>query len=72
MKVVKYLGSVVCAFLAIGTLTFPYLFLKGSIDGHVEDWAHFFFKSLIYCAESAVLAFAAVKLFRAARRKRNM
>lgn len=71
MKAVKYLGSIVCAILAIGTLIFPYLFLKGTIEGTVENWNHFFVKSLIYCAEALILAFVAVKLFRAARHKPN-
>jgi len=68
MKVMKYLLSAVCVLLSIGTLVFPCLFLKASIEAPVENWTHFFIKSLIYCAESAALAFVAVKLFRSARK----
>jgi hypothetical protein len=66
MKILKYVGFVVCILLIFGTIPSIYLISSGLINGSVSvaDKSYFVFKIIAYFAEIMILAYIAFRLFK--------
>lgn len=68
MKWLKYIGSMACVLLAIGTLPSAIAIVVGLMNGHADAPAYFFGKLVAYILMVAFLSLASVKLFKSARK----
>jgi len=69
IKVLKYLGSLICILLIIGTLPSIGLIISGLNAGRVDDASYFVIKLIIYLLVVILLAVVSWMLFRSARIK---
>jgi len=68
MKWLKYIGSVTCVLLALGTLPSAIAILVGLKNGQADAPAYFVGKLIAYIFMIVFLVLASVRLFKSARK----